>query len=423
MRVVALLVLALALVVSDEMRSEACEPFAGAGTASAPDPGSAGGDALLILPKNAAGTIPRDFELAPGARVVSSRFSPVVCATIVRIQGAAGATPAELVERIPAEAIVVPNSTYEPGSVSIRAVPELPASDTPSDSPSDQGGAESSSEPAGDPYRSLQYALDWVDVDAAAPVTRGRGARIAILDSAPDAAHPDLPEFQQAGEPSAEPGLHGTLLMGLIAAIPDNGIGIAGLSPGVAPIAIPICVNGANGETCPLYKVLSGIDSAWQEKARIVNMAVAGPPNPVLGRAVERLDDLGIAVVAAAGNEGTNDPRFPAAYPTVIGVGALDREGKPFERGNRGRSVEILAPGVEIVSTVPGGGFAFSDGTSLATAHVSAALSLLSSVAPDVKEARAALFRQAFRHPRATEQTAVLGTLCPALAELGHPCP
>ena len=169
--------------------------------------------------------------------------------------------------------------------------------------------------------------------------------------------------------------------------------------------------------------MLSGIDSAWQEKARVVNMAVAGPPNPVLGRAVERLDDLGIAVVAAAGNEGTSDPRFPAAYPTVIGVGALDREGKPFAQGNRGRSVEILAPGVEIVSTVPGGGFSFSDGTSLATAHVSAALSLLSSVTPDVKEARAALFRQGFQHPRATEQTAVLGPLCPALAELGHPCP
>jgi subtilisin family serine protease len=135
-----------------------------------------------------------------------------------------------------------------------------------------------------------------------------------------------------------------------------------------------------------------------------------------------RLDGLGMLVVAAAGNEAVDEPRYPAAYPTVIGVGALDRDGVPFGSNHRGAHVEIAAPGVEIVSTIPGGSFAFSDGTSLATAHVSAVLGLLMAAVPDAVLARQALFEAGHRDRRATRNTAALPEVCSALELLEKPC-
>jgi subtilisin family serine protease len=66
-----------------------------------------------------------------------------------------------------------------------------------------------------------------------------------------------------------------------------------------------------------------------------------------------RLDELGVLVVAAAGNEGTDEPRYPAADPTLIGAGAADRERRADARSNRALSAEIYAPGVEILSACP----------------------------------------------------------------------
>jgi len=107
------------------------------------------------------------------------------------------------------------------------------------------------------------------------------------------------------------------------------------------------------------------------------------------------LDQLGVLLVAAVGNEGLSEPRYPAAYPSVIGVGAVDRAGQRYARGNRGPDVEILAPGVEILSTVPGGSFAFGDGTSLAAANVTGLLAVAVGASSDPRAARSAFFAAA----------------------------
>ena len=104
----------------------------------------------------------------------------------------------------------------------------------------------------------------------------------------------------------------------------------------------------------------------------------------------------------------------------MIGVGAVDRDGKPYARGNRGPAVEVLAPGVEIVSSVPGDAFAFGDGTSLAAAHVTGLLALASRRAA-IRSPRA---RRSSR-PRARSAARPMGvpTICEVLARLGKPCP
>ena len=191
---------------------------------------------------------------------------------------------------------------------------------------------------------------------------------------------------------------------------------------------MPVCTPAGAGasDECRLYDVLRGLDLAWNQGATVLNLSLVGPDNPLLERAVTRLEKLGALVVAAAGNEGTRQPRYPAAYASVIGVGALDVDGKPFARGNLGPSAELLAPGVEVLSTVPGDAFAFGDGTSLAAAHVSGALAVLVSASADPARARTALFQAADLARPATSDPALpppLPPLCDALARLDQPCP
>ncbi|HEY8494854.1 MAG TPA: S8 family serine peptidase [Myxococcota bacterium] len=366
------------------------------------------GEALLALPKGPDGRVPVDFELAPGATVASSFFSPVLCATVVRVVGPPDAEPAALVTRAPADAVTVANDVYASAAAEVRPFAE---------------GA------GADPHRPLQWGLERVGAERAWPVSDGAGARVALLDSAPDASHPDLAGVRVVPLPDAPPapaGAHGSLLAGVVRAAANNGFGIAGVAPGAELIGIPVChPHGASAsDTCRLYELLRGIDLAWAQGAQVLNLSLVGPPNRLLRKAVDRMDALGVLLVAAAGNEGGEAPRYPAAYPAVIGVGAIDRTGAPYARGNRGAWVEVLAPGVEILSTVPGGGFAFGDGTSLAAAHVSGVLALAVAATDDPRAARAAFFAAAHaRSESPGSQAAPLPDACTVLAELGRPCP
>jgi hypothetical protein len=373
--------------------------------ASAP---ATAGEALLALPKGPDGQVPTAFELAPGASVAASFFSPVLCATVVRVVGPAGVAAADLVTRAPESAVTVANDVYASAQTELR--PFEP-------------------ETGGDPYRSLQWGLERSGAERAWPVTDGRGARVALLDSAPDPAHPDLAGVRVLSLPDAEPapaGAHGSLMAGVVRAVAGNDFGIAGLAPGADLLGVAVCrPRGATAtDECRLFELLRGVDLAWEQGAQVLNLSLVGPPNRLLRKAMDRMDALGVLVVAAAGNESVAEPRYPAAYPSVIGVGASDRAGAPYARGNRGASVELLAPGVEILSTVPGGSFAFGDGTSLAAAHASGVLALAVSASGDPRAARSAFFAAAQARVEAPgNQPAALPAACDVLAALGRPCP
>jgi len=375
-------------------------PAAGEGPA-----GQVAGEAILALPKDASGNVPTDFELGAGATVAESFFSPVLCATLARVSGPPDARPEDLVPRFPDTAALVPNHVY--ASAAAELTPLEPGSKP-------------------DPYRPLQWGLDRTGAERARSLSDGRGVRLAILDSLPQVTHPDLGAIRVArvdDGPGDAPGAHGTLVAGLVHAVPGNGFGIAGIAPGADIVAIPVCTpRGATAsDACRLFTVLKGLDKAWEEQALIVNLSIVGPDNPLLARGMERLDALGVLVVAAAGNEGTADPRYPAAYPSVIGVGAVDRDGALYVRSNRGLSAELLAPGVEVLSAVPGDAFSFGSGTSFAAAHVSASLAVLLGARADPIAVRAALFRQATAHPEPAGVS--LPPVCDVLARLGLACP
>jgi hypothetical protein len=370
-------------------------------------PAARASEVLLVLPKGPDGQIPTAFELAPGASVTSSYFSPVLCATVVHVSGPPGLSPSELVTRAPEEAVTVPNDVYTGSQAELRPL-------TPST--------------GDDPYRPLQWGLERVAAERAWPVSDGRGARVALLDSAPEVSHRDLAGVRLSMLPeSPQPptGVHGTLMAGVVRAVARNGFGIAGIAPGADLVGVPVCQpRGASpADECRLFELLRGVDVAWGQGAQLLNLSLVGPPNRLLRKAMDRMEELGVLVVAAAGNEGVAEPRYPAAYPSVIGVGAIDRNGAPYARGNRGASVEILAPGVEVLSTVPGDSFAFGDGTSLAAAHVSGVLALAIAAGGDPRVARAAFFEAAQARSEAPgAEPALLPAACDVLAALGKPC-
>ena len=192
-------------------------------------------------------------------------------------------------------------------------------------------------------------------------------------------------------------------MAGVVRAVARNGFGIAGIAPGGAGdrgARVHAGRAGASDE-CRLYDVLRGVDLAWNQGATVMNLSLVGPDNPLLERAMSRLEKLGALVVAAAGNEGTREPRYPAAYPSVIGVGALDADGKRLRaRQPRRRPPSSSRPASRCSRRVPGDAFAFGDGTSLAAAHVSGALAVLAPPRPTRPRAHRPLPGRRRRPPR-----------------------
>jgi hypothetical protein len=384
------------------------EPGFALGEGAAPDESGAP-SVLVLLPKDPSGALSvAELALGPGARIAESRFSPLLCATVARVVGPPGSEPAELIARLPASAAVVSDDLYE-----VQADPP------PAETAQAEGGA-----PKLDPYREVQWAHDALEIDAAHARTLGAGVVVALLDSPADTAHLELrAAVAVPTQLSAEPAAHGTLIAGVIGAATGNGFGIAGIAPASTLLSVPACAprpGAGMPDACRLYGVLGGLDAAWERRAQIVNLSLVGPDNRALERAIRRLDTLGVAVVAAAGNRSGAGAAYPAAYPWAIGVAATDRTGKAAESGT---VVDLSAPGVEIVSTVPGGGFSFASGSSLAAAHASGVLALLTSASGgDVAAARRALFGAAQRSPGASARLPALAKVCDALALLSQPC-
>ena len=122
-----------------------------------------------------------------------------------------------------------------------------------------------------------------------------------------------------------------------------------------------------------------------QKKARIINLSLGGPNEKLLTRLLAEAADRGIAVVAAAGNDGQHgQPRFPAALPQVIAVTAVDANEQIYPEATQGDFIALAAPGVEIVSTSPGGKVMVSSGTSFATAFVTGTAALVLEQQPEL---------------------------------------
>ena len=226
-----------------------------------------------------------------------------------------------------------------------------------------------------------QYGPSKVGLPAAHQLALGRNVIIAVIDSNVDIGHPDLRgavrrSFNATGRPDPTPDFHGTAVAGIIRA--------HGLVEGVAPQAEILAVRAfrtsypqASSETTTDVLV-TAVDWAVKNGARILNMSFVGSRDPVIEQLLEAVNQKGIVAVAAAGNGGpTAAPAYPAAYPGVIAVTAVDEADRLYEHANRGSYIAVAAPGVDILAPVERGGHAYLSGTSFAAAYVSGIAALL----------------------------------------------
>jgi thermitase len=233
-----------------------------------------------------------------------------------------------------------------------------------------------------DPNWSLQYGL----VNIRAPQgwdysTGSTAVTIAILDSGVDLSHPDLAgklvpgyDFVNGDASPQDDNGHGTHVAGIAAASANNGIGVAGVSWGARIMPVKVLNAGGNGT---FADVAAGIAWAADNGAQVINLSVGGASSSaVLRDAVNDAYDKGVVLVAAAGNTGSGVILYPARYPNVIAVGAVDGANNRAGFSNFGPELDLVAPGSSIYSTIIGG-YGYKSGTSMAAPYVSGLAAIL----------------------------------------------
>jgi len=240
-----------------------------------------------------------------------------------------------------------------------------------------------------DSYASSQWHLSTINTYDAWNVTMGSpDVRVAVLDTGIDLDHPDLSGQIYAqtdvvdndGSADDDDG-HGTHVAGIIAATANNGIGVAGIAPGVKLIVVDVFGPDYANTT----DIIEGIHYAVSNGADIINMSFGGYENDTaFETAVATAVSGGVVCVAAAGNDNTSTPCYPSDYDSVISVIATTSSDTKASWSNYGSAKDISAPGEYIVSTYIDGGYAYMSGTSMASPVVAGVVALILSANPDL---------------------------------------
>jgi hypothetical protein len=236
-----------------------------------------------------------------------------------------------------------------------------------------------------DPLRKRQYASDMLKIDKIHKLYRGRGVRVAILDTGVDAGHSDLKERVISAKNfirglGYSPEVHGTAVAGIIGA-GINGFGMEGVAPEAGLLALRACKQVSKehpeGE-CFTDSLSKALDEAILQKADIVNMSFGTTHyDSLLARLIDRGAEQGVLFIAPAGNS-TNERelRFPASHTSVISVGGFDEKLNPYPNPEITKKTSVSAPAVNIITTVPGNRHNFMSGTSLSSAYISGILAI-----------------------------------------------
>jgi thermitase len=321
-----------------------------------------------------------------------------------------------------------------------------------------------------DPLFDQQWALnntggdggkERADLDAIEGWKTTKGSEdvvVAVLDSGVDYTHEDLvnnmwvrpanvPEYQddelgtvndingfnaddKQGDPMDDNG-HGTHCAGIIGAEGDNGIGVTGINQHVKIMPLKFLGRMGNGSTAAAIEAINYVVDRKQHGVNVRIISASWGSNSsskALEDAIRAAGDAGILFVAAAGNDGSNNdrwPHYPSNYnlPNLISVAALDRNDTLASFSNFGiKSVQVAAPGKAILSTWLGDGYREASGTSMATPYVSGVAALVIASEPSISMAdlRKRILSTVDKLPALDGKVASGGRICAANALAGQ---
>jgi subtilisin len=228
-------------------------------------------------------------------------------------------------------------------------------------------------ESVNDPRYAEQWALPIIHAESAWAELPSVPVTVAVIDSGICAEHPDLQghivqgyDFVESDPIPQDTFGHGCGVAGIIAAGVNNGIGIAGIAPNAQIMALRVL----NAQGIGTYSdVANAIIYAADHGATLINASLGGSqPSTLLENAVNYALAHGSQIIVAAGNT-SNRVLYPAAYEPVIAVGSIDRSLQPSSFSPTSQ-IDLYAPGRDILSTQPDGGYAYTSGTSFAAPHV-----------------------------------------------------
>jgi serine protease len=283
-----------------------------------------------------------------------------------------------------------------------------------------------------DPYYPLQWHYAMINLPQAWGLNAtGSGVIVAVVDTGVVLDHPDLqgqfvPGYDFISDPAnagdgngidpdpSDPGdhsnpdgsssFHGTHVAGTVAAATNNGIGVAGVafSARIMPLRVLGLFGGTDYDIEQAVLYAAGLpndsNTVPPRRADVINLSLGGPDFSAAEQAVfQQVRNAGVVIVAAAGNDGSDTPSYPAAYPGVISVGAVDISTKLAPYSNFGPSIDVVAPGGDALTDLNGDGYPdgvlstaatdesgsiqpvyrFEQGTSMATPHVAGVIALL----------------------------------------------
>lgn len=266
-------------------------------------------------------------------------------------------------------------------------------------------GAKKTKKAGPDPLAARQWSHAAVHIHEARKLTGFRDAEkvlVAIVDSGIDRQHPDLATMIDSytnllapAEDDRDYRGHGSHVAGIIAAVINNSVGIAGLCKARLAAIKALPRRGGKWNATAYYQALA---KPIELKARVLNLSLGGGVDPGEEDIIADLLDAGVVVVAAMGNEfeSGNPKSYPAAYKGVIAVGATDEVDRRASFSCTGSHIALVAPGERILSTVPRYASELADttmydswpGTSMASPHVAAAAALLIAKNPALTPAQ-----------------------------------
>ncbi|MEO1018826.1 MAG: S8 family serine peptidase [Pseudomonadota bacterium] len=228
--------------------------------------------------------------------------------------------------------------------------------------------------PYDDRLVTLQHGPSTLDAFGAHKLATGKTVSVALIDTGVDTSHPDLEgrvvnsrDFIDDGADGHDE-IHGTALAGVIGASANNGIGIVGIAPEATITSLRGCWQESSSRAgrCTTFTLARALNVAVTEGFDVINMSLQGAHDPLLAEIIE----VGLAQgqIFVAASDPTRSGDFPASIDGVLSVAA---------DGDDAISPMLYAPGVDIITTVPGGRYDYLSGSSLASAHIAGVAALL----------------------------------------------